>query len=49
MLIACKMEINYSKRDSSMMEFAAIDENVEVQTSQSNLSCSAGYCFQESR
>jgi hypothetical protein len=27
MLIACKMEINYSKRDSSIFKFAAIDEN----------------------
>jgi hypothetical protein len=30
MLIACKMEINYSNRDSSMMEFAAIDEQGEM-------------------
>ena len=30
MLISRKMEINYSKRDSSMMEFAAIDERREV-------------------
>ena len=33
MLIACKTGINYSKRDSSMMEFAAIDERKEVQAS----------------
>ena len=30
MLIARKMEITYSKRNSSMMEFAAIDESREV-------------------
>ena len=30
MLIACKMEINYSKRASSMLEFAAIDKSREV-------------------
>jgi len=30
MLIARKMKINYSKRDSSMLEFAAIDERGEV-------------------
>lgn len=30
MLIACKMEINYSKRASSMLKFTAIDENGEV-------------------
>jgi hypothetical protein len=30
MLIWRKMEIHYSKRDSSMMEFAAIDEIGEV-------------------
>jgi hypothetical protein len=30
MLILCKMEINYSKRASSMLEFAAIDERGEV-------------------
>ncbi len=33
MLIARKMEITYSKRNSSMMEFAAIDERKEVQAS----------------
>jgi len=30
MLIARKMEINYSKRASSMLEFAVIEENGEV-------------------
>jgi len=30
MLIAHKMKINYSKRDSSMLEFAAIDERGKV-------------------
>jgi len=30
MLIARKMKINYSKRDSSMLEFASIDEIGEM-------------------
>jgi hypothetical protein len=30
MLIACKVEINYSKRASSMLEFAVIEEDGEV-------------------
>jgi len=30
MLIACKVEINYSKRNASMIKFAAIDARREV-------------------
>ena len=30
MLITCKMEINYSERASSMLEFAAINESGEL-------------------
>ena len=30
MLITCKMEINYSKRNYSVLEFASIDESGEV-------------------
>lgn len=30
MLIACKAEINYSKRDFSIFEFSAIEANREV-------------------
>ena len=30
MLIACKIEINYSKHNSSIVEFAAINERREV-------------------
>ena len=30
MLITCKIEINYSKRDSSIFEFSAIEANREV-------------------